>query len=298
MLSDQREDRRHSTALRPFSYYPSRIPEYFPHVPVHCHPELELDMMVDGEAFFMRRGEQVCCRSGDVLLFLPDELHAVYPAEGRRAVYDTLVFSRTMLGTDARDRAAEEVCRPFVAGAWRFPFPLREDAPFYGEIRAAAESVMAAAREDSPMADLTVRSGLLRLIPLLCAGGTRVNCPANGQSAVIRQIVSYISDHQEEPLTVASIAEEAHLSPSHMSHLFRQATGVSVMAYLIQIRLRRAREMLTDTDLGIAEIAMASGFRNLSNFNRLFRNLSGCSPREYRTRRKEAPPGTSERGGI
>jgi AraC-like DNA-binding protein len=72
------------------------------------------------------------------------------------------------------------------------------------------------------------------------------------------------------------------LSPSAFSRLFRRTTGMTFTQFLNRVRLGQAARLLQETDHVISEIAINSGFENLSNFNRRFRERYGRSPREYR----------------
>ena len=63
---------------------------------------------------------------------------------------------------------------------------------------------------------------------------------------------------------------------------FKQFAGISAIEYITQLRIKKACEMLLETDCTSAQAAFDSGFRNLSNFNRQFRKIMGCSPNKYR----------------
>ena len=73
-----KEHRRHSTADKPFSYYISNIPEYFPNAPMHWHKEFELNVILEGEGDFVTGDIHFTAYKGDIVLTPPDMLHAVY----------------------------------------------------------------------------------------------------------------------------------------------------------------------------------------------------------------------------
>ncbi len=85
-------------------------------------------------------------------------------------------------------------------------------------------------------------------------------------------------------LCVDSIAEEVGLSASHLSCCFRRETGRSLHQTLIELRLRRAAELLRHTVHNIGKISKSTGWRNQLYFSAAFRKRYGLSPTEYRTR--------------
>ena len=112
-----------------------------------------------------------------------------------------------------------------------------------------------------------------------------------GRASVDRAI-DYMEENFRESLTLSEVARIAFLSPAYFSHVFREATSKCFTHYLQQIRIREAKRLLRQTDRSVTEIALDSGFNNLSHFNRVFRKLEGRSPTQYRNeRRAESIPG-------
>lgn len=95
-------------------------------------------------------------------------------------------------------------------------------------------------------------------------------------------ICSYISEHCTEKLTLDDIAQKAGFSKYHFSHLFKEYTNTSFYKYVNQQRILYASTLLTDPSLSITEIAIRSGFESFSSFNRMFKQLKGCTPSEFR----------------
>jgi AraC-like DNA-binding protein len=85
------------------------------------------------------------------------------------------------------------------------------------------------------------------------------------------------------PIKLAEAADLAGLSESAFARFFRRATGKHFTAYLTQLRIARACELMIETEKKIAAIALESGFGNLSYFNRIFRREKGITPREFRS---------------
>jgi AraC-like DNA-binding protein len=93
---------------------------------------------------------------------------------------------------------------------------------------------------------------------------------------------NFIHEHSNEEVSLSKVAKEVNISANHLSEKFRQVTGVNFVEYVARTRFEKARNLLREGDLRISEIAFAVGFQSLSQFNRVFRKLSGKSPTAYR----------------
>ena len=92
----------------------------------------------------------------------------------------------------------------------------------------------------------------------------------------------FIDKHSDEQLSLKQVAKAINMSPNYLSEKFKQVTKVNFVRYIARMRYEKARALLQNVDLRISEIAFATGFQSLSQFNRVFKKLSGKSPTEYR----------------
>jgi AraC-like DNA-binding protein len=88
----------------------------------------------------------------------------------------------------------------------------------------------------------------------------------------------FIEEHSGEELSLRKVAKAVRISPNHLSEKFKQVTGINFVQYIARTRFGKAREQLVNSNLRISEIAFAVGFQSLSQFNRVFKKLSGKSP--------------------
>jgi AraC-like DNA-binding protein len=98
----------------------------------------------------------------------------------------------------------------------------------------------------------------------------------------VRSALAYIADHHSGRLDLATLAQAVHLSPKRLARCFREALGVTPMAYVRRFRLERAREKLIATELPITQIAYDTGFQEPAHFSRTFRAQFGVSARALR----------------
>ncbi|NUB21726.1 helix-turn-helix domain-containing protein [Azospirillum formosense] len=99
----------------------------------------------------------------------------------------------------------------------------------------------------------------------------------------LRKALVFLGERFADPITLDELSRQAHVSPSHLSYLFRTELQTSFKGLLGRIRIHKARELLAaDRRLPITEVAMSVGYGDLSHFEKSFRRLVGQSPREYR----------------
>lgn len=105
------------------------------------------------------------------------------------------------------------------------------------------------------------------------------------EPAEIWKARKFIHEHSDEKLSLTKVAKSVNTSANHFSEKFKEVTGVNFVDYVARTRTEKARERLQNSNLRISEIAFAVGFQSLSQFNRVFKKLTGKSPSAYRAAR-------------
>ena len=98
----------------------------------------------------------------------------------------------------------------------------------------------------------------------------------------IHGITRYLQEHLAEEVSLSVLAEEFHLSAQYISQLFKNEIGVGFLAYLTNIRMERAKQLLLSTSLSIAEVSEQSGYGDYRVFTKVFKNAEGITPSQYR----------------
>jgi AraC family transcriptional regulator len=98
----------------------------------------------------------------------------------------------------------------------------------------------------------------------------------------LRRVLSYIEENHEQDLSLEDLAGEAAMSTFHFAREFKRATGTTPHQHLIKFRVERAKALLAESQLPLAEVGLRTGFSHQSHFTRLFRRLTGTTPQSYR----------------
>lgn len=108
-----------------------------------------------------------------------------------------------------------------------------------------------------------------------------MECRCN--NPIIKQVITYMHGHyQESRLNINRLAEEVFLTPTYLSSLFKQDTGLTINQYLTKIRMEYAKAFLMEPNLKLYHVADRVGYEDAAYFARIFKNLIGMTPSEYR----------------
>ncbi|ODM28037.1 hypothetical protein A7W90_03385 [Clostridium sp. Bc-iso-3] len=105
------------------------------------------------------------------------------------------------------------------------------------------------------------------------------NCPKHEK---IADIVKFINTNYSEQLSVGEIAERFYISQYYLCRTFKEITGYTIVQYINTVRVKEAKKLLSHDNLKMIQVAEKTGFGSIAQFNRVFREIVGCSPLNYR----------------
>lgn len=98
----------------------------------------------------------------------------------------------------------------------------------------------------------------------------------------LSDVFEYVGKNYKEDISLVEIAKIANLTPTSFCRMFKLKAKKPFVEYLNEIRVSNACKLLLETDMGMSEIAYECGYKTASNFNRLFKKLTGTTPKEYK----------------
>lgn len=105
------------------------------------------------------------------------------------------------------------------------------------------------------------------------------------QESPIRQAVRYIHSVLPGDITLQEVAAKVHLNPSYLSQLFKQQMKINFIDYVLEHRMEKAKQFLSQTTLRVSEIAERVGYSDLAYFSNAYKRITGMTPSEYRKSR-------------
>ena len=244
----------------------------------HFHHVYELNLIIKGSG---RRfvGDSIAhYESGDLVLMSPELPHTWHGAGAHESI--GLQFTDDFLGAGALNHPDWEKLRALLAQA-------RRGLELTGKAQQTLGKQIQQLVRLKGVPRLTVFLNLLD--ELSRARGLRPLC-SRQYTPVLRddserridKVCSYVAQHYTRRVTQPEAAAIAGMSVSAFSHFFKTTMGRSFTDYVIELRVGHACKLLIESDDNVADVAYASGFNNLANFNRRFADVKRVSPKVFR----------------
>ena len=240
--------------------------------PRHFHEELEL-LVVQGNAWkFHYRGVLNTVPAGTLTLHQPGEVHTAHFPDETSYTFRALRVHPTLLQNAATEVAGREKELPF------FSTPVVTDKHFK---RLVLDPCMAL--EDGSASVLEQESRVLDTLAQLImryAQDRLALQPLGWEHQPVKRVQDYLVDNYAENVSLEQLASIACLSPFHLSRVFRKQIGLPPHAYQTQVRVNRAKTLLT-LGWSIGRVALEIGFASQSHFGWHFKRQVGVTPGQY-----------------
>jgi len=257
----------------------------FPVTVLNYHTFVEFTYIIAGSGYQSINGTMHRMEPGSVSLALPYHIHQTISDKGA-------VIQKYCCQFDISLLFGSPYISEWFGRMYQIGTQLPSTALFREEEAAQIEQLFARLQLEYRNADLRGRNNMIcnklseALIMFLRKAETDEQ-PANAMDQDISdqlfwRALHYVHVHFAKRLTLDMIASHLHISATYVSRLFREKTGRSFLEYVHQLRVNSAASMLITSDRPIMDIAFRTGFESVRTFYRVFKEVKGQSPREYR----------------
>lgn len=264
------------------------FPDHF-FVARHWHPTVEILYITGGTYPIEINLEEYQLCEGDFCFLNGGDLHQI-TGSGPDAKHEVLIFDSRILDFTYHDEWEESVLAPFVDRRQILPHFLRSSDEHYEKLKPVLLQLMKLSLEQPPGWYVSCKLLLLHLIntmyihDMLLPAGESLSAGDQLKIERYKSLVSYMELHYSQSISLKDLADIISCNPQYLCRFFREITGTSPMQYLISCRIGHACTLLTETTSSILSICLDCGFENVSYFIRKFKQLKGCTPKEYRNR--------------
>ncbi len=251
----------------------------------HWHKAFQLCLVLEGTIVFHFTNKKVTVSKGDGLFINYQQIHMAYSQE-EPASYFCVQIPPAFLCADSRSAFFIKYVAPFFDRVNFWGIPLFADRPIDHEILKDIREIRNLFLHSShPAKEIRAMVEVMKIWEniIKMTGCTDneyfVNPPVNQRLRLVEQ---YIHEHYTQKITLDMLAAHISLSRSECSRFFNKATGQSFSSYLSCFRVNKSTDLLSHTDMSIAEVAHAVGFGSQSYYTETFRKLKNMTPKKYR----------------
>ena len=281
MYFELKENKPHGTKDDPFStYHIENVGRSF-QIPVHWHDEFEIIYVRSGFLTVSISGESYIGKTGDAFVVSPGNLHLMGSDTGIVDYY-TFLFPLKYISFRTDDMLDEKLLEPLNSGHLMIGPRVKDTAKELCE--QLIEIYMAKKDESESKIATQVRTKiiLLQFILEMWKKGFVIENDTSGRNTVEKEMVSYIQQNFTGKISLREFGEQFHLSEKYISRYFKEHFHITLSQYVTYLRLEHAKKLLQDTDIPVTDVAMQSGYQNVSYFIRSFQKAYAVSPLKYR----------------
>lgn len=250
----------------------------------HWHNDLEIVYVFEGSIRMGINSEMRVLKTGDMAICSSGDIH-YYDSKSSSSKIMMVIFNPSLIGFPGGWPLNVRLTSPFIEKRIatreeevginkRLPLILQELMGEYNQKLEYHEQVI--------IGLLHEWSGLiLRHVPL-----DKINPQKDKRRItnmkIMQGVLEYLDVNYMHPITLADAARQANMSLFYFSRFFKSLSGMSYIAYLSNIRVNQAEQLLLTTDKSILDIALECGFTNIRTFNRVFKQIKQRTPSELR----------------
>lgn len=281
MKIEQKEKRTHGTAFFPFHVYTHyALNQYF--VFYHWHEEVELIYVEQGCMELILNGTSYLLQEDEYMFIHPGSLHQLQAKE--TSLHHAIVFHPKLLNFQDYDVVQNAILTPLQEGEYRYPVQI-QNRYIYDQIANLCKEIIHTSLQNTA-GNFKVKIHLLTIIQILYEQHLlEQHLISHHETLTLENIkygISYMEEHLADKIMLDEIAQLLHMNPNYFCRYFKKQTGLSPMAYLLQMRIEQSVKLLSTTEAKVLDIALSCGFDNFSYFIRKFKFYKGMTPMQYR----------------
>lgn len=243
--------------------------------PAHIHSEVEMLYCLEGEMNIILQGESYCLRQHELVLVEKLIAHEIIGGEGRRMA---IQVGSLFLGEQYKQFSGISFKEPILSLR-----DLPEDANNLRKLKALFEEIADEYDQTGKRyTSLNIRGNIYKICHIVMQEHLdQANRPWHVTDD-IHTVLELVHNHYNEPLDVESAAQKINYGKSSFCFHFKKVTGQTFHTYLNNFRIKKAVHLLSETSSSIESIAYMVGFNDPKTFSRVFKTITGISPRDYR----------------
>lgn len=254
----------------------------------HWHYFMEFMYMREGVGLVECNGASYALRPGDLMIFHPEAVHAVYAAKDAALIYEVIKFDINKLYTENNYAPKLKTILGKASKDSSLPICFKEEELRHIPVQETFQRCREELEYKEYGYDIIVHDRICCFLVALIRIWRRMGFDTNiikaetAASDSFREITAYIDSHAGEQLKVEELADMCNMSYSYFAKNFKQFYGRSCKEYIEFIRVCKAEDLLLFTDSDLSYISQETGFADSSHLIKTFKKWKGVTPKQYK----------------
>lgn len=251
----------------------------------HMHDHYEIVYVYNGKGTFFIGDVFYDMQQGDVFLIPNNTIHRALPNKDDPVTSTIIFFSPTLIYKDVVDDSFSYLHLFDLTKKsknYKISLPQKEQEKLEEQLELILQETNSRSMGSRHACLLIVHQIILDLYRIRINGKQELSEGKSYSSEWMKDILIYINEHMDEPLTLTILAQKALVSTAHFSRVFKETTGIGLVVYLNTKRIIKAKELLLETNHTIAHIAEMCGFESMPQFYRTFKKYNEKTPATFR----------------
>lgn len=249
----------------------------------HFHDDLEFLYITSGTFKCVSNNVTYIAHKEDIVFINSRIPHATECLEPYTS-YDMIQFDTSNFSSDTISGFSKYLSR-FININKAPVVVFKSDWEHTKELKMYLDGIFTEYIEKKPSYELYIKSNVLNIIAFLSRYDYLTDSSIFFDEKNIEKVMpalNYIDEHYDEQITLEELSGVLNLNPSYFCRLFKKATNSTFVEYLNFVRVCKSEKKLSSSKESIAEISLNLGFSSVSYFNKVFKNIKGCTPTEYK----------------
>lgn len=288
-----RENIKHGNSFFPLAvYYTHHDKTRKNMIHNHWHQEMEILYIHENAMTVMIDNHQFIGKKGDIFIIPPNLLHEAKNHEEQSCAFFAIVFDPYFIGSHLNDQIQQSYINSILASPAQFIFHLTSDHPATTALREMLNTIIDDFALKSMAYELGIKGNLLLFFQSIFKLKNELPKQLISKQEIdvsnkCRQIINFIEENYQDPITLDDISEEIGFSRAYFCRFFKKNFHKTFLDFLTEFRIHNAEYLLSHSDLKITDLALETGFENASYFSSIFKEKTGQTPSAYRQSEKQ-----------
>ena len=257
-------------------------------LPLGWHNQVEIIKILEGDGVFNISGRATRVRAGSFVIINPNQIHSAVASIGRPLRFQSLKFTYSYFATSYDHKFQNEYIDALESGESFLPNTIITTFPIHDKITELFDEFSSTLDLKLSGYQIYLRMLMTKMLYIFYSNKfiyhklSHNNLRLKTSETMVKDTIHFIHSNYFENFSLDLVALDQNTSKPHLCRIFKRMTNTTITEYQNSYRIKKACELLADSENSIQKIAFDIGYNNISYFNKRFKHKTFLTPIEYR----------------